>query len=108
MLRFSSPAAGDIYMLDAHARRLLEIIGKKPGERGVIVVEDIPAALAALRAAIEQERSAEAQAGEPDEVEEEPDGGRTEQPVRLSQRAFPLIDMLERAQRHGKDVLWGV
>lgn len=108
MLRFSSPAAADVYMLDAHARRLLEIIGKPPGERGVIVVEEIPAALAALRRAIEQERLAEAQAAaETHEPEQAPDD-RAEEPVRLAQRAFPLIDMLERAQRRGKEVLWGV
>ena len=43
----------------------------------------------------------------------EKDAPRDEEPgqaisVGLSQRAFPLIDMLERAAKAGNDVVWGV
>lgn len=103
MIRFRSPSSGDVSMLDAHARRLLDLIGKSAGERGVITHEQIPQALAALRAAIQAE-------GPPaDDDSDDPDeNARHDGFVDLGRRAFPLIDMLERAARHREDVTWGL
>ncbi|WP_019043618.1 DUF1840 family protein, partial [Comamonas testosteroni] len=50
--KFKSRATADLIMLDANGRKLLEIIGKSPDEvHGIITVEQIPAAIAALEAA---------------------------------------------------------
>jgi hypothetical protein len=105
MIRFSSPTSGDVQMLDAHARQLLEVIGKSAGERGVIAAAEIPGALAALRSAIAKDAPQHAHAEDADDPDER---DRQAQDVSLGRRAFPLMDMLERAARNGKDVTWGV
>lgn len=107
MITFSCKVAGDIPMLQAHGTRLLALIGKSPRGDGIITLEQIPQALAALREAIAQEsapaqRTDDAQtvstAGDETDVEE----------VGLRQRAFPLIQMLERALAAEQPVLWNV
>lgn len=105
MIRFSSPAAGDVHMLDEHARRLLDALGKPAGERGVIPPEEIPSALASLRAAIAKDAPQHARPEDSDDPEER---RRREQDVDLGRRAYPLIDMLERAAKKNKEITWGV
>lgn len=103
MFRFVSKAAGDVWMRDELAKKLLEIIGKPASVRGVITPGEIPAAIAALRAAIEQDKrlsAAKPAQNRQDEAEMDE--------VSLSQRAFPLLDMLERSAKRKTDVLWGV
>lgn len=110
LIRFSSKAAGELFMFEEHARRIFALIGKEPSARGIVTPEQIPGALAALSAAIaaEEQAIAEARAKRQREHDEEAPTADNPQFVRLAQRAFPLIDMLERAQRKGVDVLWGV
>lgn len=105
MIRFSSPTSGDVQMLDAHARQLLDVIGKSAGERGVISSGEIPGALSALRSAIAQDAPQHAREEDADDADEL---DRRAEDVSLGRRAFPLIDMLERAAKSGKDVTWGV
>ncbi|WP_411887113.1 DUF1840 domain-containing protein [Hydrocarboniphaga effusa] len=105
MIRFSSPASGDVQMLDAHATQLLDAIGKHAGERGVITAAEIPGALAALRSAIAKDAPQHARAEDADDPDER---DRQAQDVSLGRRAFPLVDMLERAARKGQDVTWGI
>lgn len=105
MIRFSSEAAGNVDMLDAHAQQLLDALGK-PRDRGVITPDEIPAALARLRAAVQQDR---AQAAPPPEDTDDPEEReRREQQVDLGRRAYPLIDMLERAAGKRCNVTWGI
>lgn len=104
MIRFSSPAAGDVIMLDEHAQRLLDLMQKPRGKRGVILAQEIPAVLARLRAAIRDER---AQAAPPEEPEDG-DARPREEAVDLGRRAYPLIDMLERSAKRKVDVTWGL
>ena len=52
LYRFKSRAAPDFVMLEVHARQLLDIVGKSPAPQGIITVEQIPAAIAALEAAL--------------------------------------------------------
>ena len=101
MTKFSCKATGSFEMLDEHAALVLAVIGKQPGERGIVTTEQIPGAIAALRAAAALEREASAGAREKSDDE-------GEQPISLGQRAFPLLDMLERAQAANTPVLWGV
>ncbi len=106
MIRFSSPSAGDVQMLQAHAERLIESMGKQAGTRGVITHAEIGGALESLRAAIRKDAAVQTPAvddsDDPDEKE------RRAQHVDLGRRAYPLIDMLERASKQGKDVTWGI
>lgn len=108
LVRFTSKAAGEIFMFEDNARRIFEILGKDATPKGIITVEQVPTALAVLQAAVEEERRLAAAngpgAGNPDD---QPDG-ENPQFIRLGQRAFPLIDMLERAAKKKVEVLWGV
>jgi hypothetical protein len=105
LYRFKSQATQDVVMLEANARQLLEIMGKSGGGSGIITVEQIPAALAALEAAVRTEganrhnHDSLAVEGHAEEAER--------QHVGLHQRAAPIIHMLKDAQADGKDVIWG-
>ena len=76
MIRFSSPTSGDVQMLDAHARQLLDVIGKSAGERGVISSGEIPGALSALRSAIAQDAPQHAREEDADDGAQQAGGQR--------------------------------
>ncbi len=105
LYKFKSQATADVIMLEGSGQQMLKIIGKEAGAQGVITVEQIPAAIAALEAAVIAHEAAQKRAGRPPaEGEEKPEGDG----VMLRQRAAPFIDMLRRAAEAGKDVVWGV
>lgn len=101
MVRFSSPATNDITMLDAHARALIEMMGHLPSGRGAIAAEDVPRALQNLRSAIAAYREPERVVPEGRDAEEE-----EREHVGLKRRAFPVIELLERAAGAKEPVLW--
>ena len=108
MIQFSSPAAAKVAMLQTHARRLLDIIGKPDAERGALAPEEIPAAVSALRAAIESEQRKPKAEQDENKAENGEDDEDQPIPVDLARRAWPLIEMLERSQRKNVAVTWGV
>nr|MBP8061987.1 DUF1840 domain-containing protein [Polaromonas sp.] len=61
LYRFKSKNAGDVIMLEPNGRQVLEIIGKEAGSRGIVLPEQMPAALQALRTAIELDEAQERQ-----------------------------------------------
>ena len=97
LYKFKSREAGDVIMLEANGRQILEIIGKDPGPKGIILPAQMPAAIAALEAAIAHEKAG---------IEEE--GNLHAEGVGLHQRALPFIQMLQVNQKAGQDVVWGV
>lgn len=104
LYKFKSRATADVIMLDANGRQLLQIMGKAPGVPGIVTPEQIPAAIAAIEAAIAQDDAARAQA----DKETEGDGvTQRPEPVHLHQRAAPLLDMLRRSAQAGREVCWG-
>jgi hypothetical protein len=102
--KFKSQAAGDVIMQKFNGDQMLSIIGREPTPQGIITVQQIPAAIAALQAAVEVHEAAKARRREhPQEViEVEGDS------VMLRQRAAPFIDLLRRSAEADKDVVWGV
>ena len=108
LYKFKSRAAADLIMLEPQGRQIVSIIGKTPGASGIVTAAQIPAAIAALEAAVADEEArlqAEAQG------EEGTDADAPEQrkdTVRLRQRAAPFIDMLKRSAAADADVVWGV
>lgn len=107
LYRFKSQATADVVMLEANARQLLDIAGKTPGPKGIITVDQIPAAVAALETAVREDTQKNQH--NHDAFATESHGEDAErQHVGLHQRALPLIDMLKRSQEAGKDVVWGV
>ena len=106
LYKFKSKAAGDLIMLEPNGRRVLEIIGKDAGPKGIILPEEMPGAIASIESAITREE-AEHKAI----VEEAKAKGQVPPPldgVSLRQRAVPFIDMLKRCSEAGKEVVWGV
>jgi len=104
LLTFRSKAAADVLMLSEHALVLLRAAGKSVDpvpERGVFTPEQLPAAISGIERAI-------ALAPAPDEQEDEdqPKPHPVSEPVSLQRRAYPLLDMLRRAQEKGVDVVW--
>ena len=96
LYKFKSKNAGDVIMLGPNGRRILEVIGKDTGATGIILPEQMPAAIAAIEAAITLEESAD----------EKDDLPKSEAPG-LRQRAMPFIDMLKRNQKASTEVVWG-
>ena len=106
LYKFKSKAAGDLIMLEPNGRRVLEIIGKDPGPKGIVLPEEMQAAIGALEAAISAE-----EAGQKAAIEEAKAKGEVPprfEAVSLRQRAVPFIDMLRRADKEGKEIVWGV
>lgn len=101
---FRSEAAGDVTMLRAHAVHLLELMGLSGRIPSALGPEDIPAARERLRQAIEGGAAPPPDPGrrrEPDDEDEE-----EERPVGLAQRAWPLIRLLDAAEKADAHVTW--
>lgn len=109
LYRFQSKATGDVVMLPVHAEALLRIIGKDAAPKGILTADDMPAALAALHRAIAEDEARRAQPADaaPPDADETDDGPEEERPG-LRQRAWPLMQMIERAAAEGQAVVWGV
>jgi Domain of unknown function (DUF1840) len=90
LYKFKSKATGDLIMLEPQGKQILRLIGKEAGAKGIILPNEMLAAIDALHAAVEQE---------------EADGPRT---ISLKQRVVSFIDMLRRAHAEDKEVVWGV
>lgn len=105
IITFKSKAAGDVIQFGEVAKRLLGIIGKDPeSTTGIITVEQLPDALARLKAAVAAER---AELGGRSRYDDEEKQGKPPA-ITLSQRAVPLIELMEYALRDKAPVTWGV
>jgi len=104
--KFKSKADGDLIMLEAQGRRVLEIIGKDAGPQGIITAPQIAGAISALEGAIAHDeamkKSADTEGAEP------ADGPHSTESISLRQRAKPFLDMLRRSEAAQSDVVWGV
>ena len=125
LYKFKSRATADLILLDAAGKRLLKIVGKEPAAQGIITAAQIPAAIAALEAAVAHEEStAQVDAAEhkaaaaghrqdhqdqrADQDDQDDMDEANQNRVTLRQRAAPFIDMLKRSAAEGMDVVWGV
>ncbi len=107
LYRFKSRATGDLVMLEAAGRRVLEILGKDPAGPGIITQAQLPAAVAALQEAVradeaQRERLAREAQARDEALPEVADR------VTLRMRTAPFIEMLQHAMQAGVDVVWGV
>lgn len=104
--RFKSRETGDLVMLRAHGQRLLEILGKDPDHPGVLLPQDMPVAIEAIRAAVRAEEAEQKRLQEEAAARGEPPPAF--ETVSLRMRSTPFIDMLQRCQQAGVEVVWGV
>lgn len=108
LIIFRSQAAGDVMMFGDVAYKLMEIMGKEPAGRGIITVDQLPAALGRLRAAALADKVRHAEVREDDLPEHETtDGGGQRPYVSLARRAVPLIELLEWSMKKDVPVVWG-
>jgi hypothetical protein len=104
--KFKSKAAGDVIMMGPNGDQVLRLIGKAPGATGIIEPAQMPAAIAALEAAIAQDEAARQHA----EQEAAAEGKKLPlaEGVGLRQRAWPLVEMMKRSAAENADIVWGV
>jgi len=100
LVRFDSDV-GTLTMFGDVAVQLLKSMGHSGAVPSAILPEDIPAAIERLKAAaaLQPDAATEANAGSTGDQE-------NELPVSLRQRAFPLIELLERAAKRQCEVIW--
>ena len=90
------------------AQSLMEIMGKSPEAKGIVTVEQLPDAIARLKAAVAQDKAEKPVVDHDERVfEKTPEGGKREH-VSLARRAVPLIELLEFSLKEGEPVVWGV
>jgi hypothetical protein len=107
--KFRSTATGDLIMMGPVGDQMLRIVGKEPSAKGILEAAALPAAIAALEAAVAVDEAARAQGRGSDDEDAEADGrGGGSNKVSLRQRAWPLVEMMRRAQREQADIVWGV
>jgi uncharacterized protein DUF1840 len=97
LVRFDSKA-GTITMFGEVAKQLLRLMGQSGAVPGALLAQDIASAVERLRQAISGQAEKTAP---PRDTQDE-----GEPPVNVRQRAFPLIELLERAAKQKADVIW--
>jgi hypothetical protein len=99
LVKFQSDV-GTLTMFGDVAVPLLKLMGHSGTVPSAILPGDIPAAVARLKRAVATDPDIPSPAGEK--------GGdsKEELPVSLKQRAFPLIELLERAANRECEVVW--
>lgn len=106
MYKLKSKATGNLIMTGPIGDELLRIIGKEPAAQGIIEPAAMPAAIAALEAAIEMEQSRARQ------VDVDPARGWSDdasgESITLRQRAWPLVEMMKRAHSASADIVWAL
>lgn len=99
--KFKSDASGDVIMLEATGRQILGIIGKGFDPKGILLPSQMPAAKAALEAAIALEEAS-------GKASDEADDDQAHQRISLRTRAWPLITLMEHSAKADVPIVWGV
>jgi hypothetical protein len=105
---FKSRATGTVVTTQAVAERILQIIGKSTTSKGVILPEQMPAAIDALKRAIDTDAQSSRKPSSVDVAHDELDNEPADAGVSLAQRAFPFLEMLREAYAARKEITWGV
>jgi hypothetical protein len=112
IVTFQSPASGDVIMFGDVAQRMMKLMGKDVTDKGIVTVEQLPDAIARLKAAIEEDKQQRTGVKEEDVPQTEAAGSSGAQGSRpfvsLTQRAVPLLELLEWSLKKKKPVVWGV
>lgn len=104
LYRFKSQATADLIMLEHDAKRLLTLWGKDPVASGVLLVEHMDAAAAALVAEADREEAAVAQAKAEAEAADEPCPDVPQ--VAWRARIQPMLQHLKYCQAENAPMRW--
>ncbi len=109
LYKFKSAQTADVIMLEATGRQALQIMGKGTDAQGILLPEQMSAALSALKAAVVQEESAQAERRDTTrEIQPSSDDPSATPSVSLRARLWPLVLMIERSQQGKTAITWGV
>ena len=115
LFEFKSRATGSVVMTADVGTKVLPLIGKTPDPKGIITVDQMPGAIAALEAACTREHELTAAARNKAKGAPPPDAGADadqdgDDPhlIGICQRVYPLIEMLKQSHKAGRDITWGV
>jgi hypothetical protein len=109
LFKFKSKAASDLIMLEPDARALLLMMLGDDPVQGIVLAQDMSSTIARLESALTQESlhspqrymavtsSAQNKSDDPEAI-----------PVKIGQRAAPMLQMLKRCQAEQADLVWGV
>jgi hypothetical protein len=103
LITFQTEAYANITMFGEVAVALIKLMGHSGSVPGALLAEDVPEALARLKAAVA------ANPNTPLDPKRVPSKGRDEEDephVSLAHRALPLIELLGAAARQGRNVMW--
>ncbi len=102
---FKSDASGDVVMFEKNGKAILRLLGKNPEDpRGVVTVDQLPGALAAIKTAIAADKEMLRQTAGANGATH----GAASGEITLSQRALPFQELLERSIKGKASVTWGV
>ena len=109
IIEFRSKAAGGFFMTEPVARQVFAALGREFEPKGIFTAEQVPQARQRLQDAIDRARGSDRahQVGHESAVQEGA-ASASDMPVGLSQRAYPLLEMLCAAERKKVPVVWGV
>ena len=108
LYKFKSKAGSDVIMMGPGGDEVLRLIGKPPSPKGILEAADMPAAIQAIESAVAAEDAARQQAEAEAAAEGRTLAPRGDAAVSLRQRAWPLLELMKRAQPKGLDIVWGV
>jgi cyclopropane-fatty-acyl-phospholipid synthase len=106
LYKFKSKATGDLILLEPQGRRFLSLIGKPVEPKGIIEPEHMGQAILALQNAVKTEEAQQAQAVA--QAQAEGHAPPKFEAISLRQRCKPIIDMLQRCEKAGQAIVWGV
>jgi len=101
LITFKTVAYANITMFGDVAVALLKLMGHSAAVPGALMPEDIPEALERLKAGVASnpEATLDPQSNKDNDEDDRPH-------VSLANRALPLIELLEAAQKDQKHVMW--
>ena len=102
LIKFQTKAYATITMFGDVAVTLITLMGHSGSVPGALLAEDVPAALARLKAAVSEHPNEPLDPAPGHSARDGDDG----QYVSLAHRALPLIELLTAAARDGEYVMW--
>ncbi|MGF6879114.1 DUF1840 domain-containing protein [Paraburkholderia sp. MM5477-R1] len=106
LVTFKCRSTPDVVMLRNLAEYLLAAIGKQVATRGVISRDELGTVITRLERAIEDQARTELALNVLHHVPN--DHSSNSAAATVEHRAWPLLDMMREAHRHGDDILWGI
>ncbi len=104
--RFKCKATGDLLMAGPVGDRMLSILGKPVADQGILQPGDMLSDIRDLESAVADDESRSP--GVRGIRASDDEAGADADEVTLRQHAWPLLEMLKRAQAANEVIVWGV